>query len=107
MTPYSQYLDDSSDVHLGDHLSGVEEHEQSVQCKRHILQRRVVLKGLWGVHTHRYDTDDSTGPQQRMNPLQQEDNDKMFHRMDSLTAMSFKQSKVATTQHLENDHLFQ
>lgn len=48
----SNYLDDSSDVHLGNHLSGVQEHEQCVQCKGDILQRRVMLKCLGGVHTH-------------------------------------------------------
>lgn len=66
----ADYLDDSSDVHLGDHLSGVEEHEQRVQRERHILQRRVMLKCFGGVHAHRDDADDGTGPQQGVHPLQ-------------------------------------
>lgn len=65
----SSYLNDSSDVHLGDHLSSVEEHEQRVQRECHILQRRVMLKRLWGVHTHGDDTDDGAGSQQRVHPL--------------------------------------
>ena len=63
------YLDDSSDVHLGDHLSGVEEHEQRVQGKGHVLQRGVVLERLGCVHTHADDADDGTGSQQRVHPL--------------------------------------
>lgn len=60
-------------MHLGDHLCSVEKHEQRVQCEGHILQRRVVLEGLGGVHTNRDDTDDGTGPQQGVHPLQGED----------------------------------
>lgn len=69
-------------MHLGDHLGGVEEHEQCVQRERHILQWRVMLECLGGVHTHRDDTDDGTGPQQGVHPLQEEDKrenrDKLF-----------------------------
>lgn len=54
------YLDDSSNVHLGDHLSSVKEHQHCVQSERHILQWRVMFKGLGSVHTHRNDTDDGT-----------------------------------------------
>lgn len=60
-------------MHLGNHLSGIEEHEQCVQSECHILQRRVMLKCLGGVHTHRDDTDDGTGPQKRVHPLEEED----------------------------------
>lgn len=63
-----------------------------------------MLKGLWGVHTHRYDTDDSTGPEQRMDPLQQKDNVRILLRFDSLTAMSFKQNKHSYTQNLKYQH---
>ena len=66
-------------MHLGDHLGGVQEHEQRVQRKCHILQWRVMLKGLWGVHTHRDDTDDGTGSKQGMDPLQEEDNFLKFY----------------------------
>lgn len=69
----SSYLDDSSDVHLGDHLSGVEKHKQRVQRERDILQRRIMLKCLGGVHTHGDDTDDGTGSQKGVHPLQKED----------------------------------
>lgn len=66
-----QYLDDASDVHLGDHLGGVEEHEQRVQREGHVLQRRVMLERLGGVHTHGDDADDGAGPQQSVHPLQE------------------------------------
>lgn len=56
-----KYLNDSSNVHLGDHLSSVKEHQQCIQSERHILQWRVMLKSLGSVHTHRNDTDDGAG----------------------------------------------
>lgn len=56
------YLDDSSNVHFGNHLSGVKEHQQCIKSERHILQWRVMLKSLGSVHTHRNDTDDGAGP---------------------------------------------
>lgn len=69
MTAARNYLDDSSDVHLGDHLGGVEEHEQRVQRERHILQRRVMLECFGRVHANGDDADDGTGPQQSVHPL--------------------------------------
>lgn len=82
------HLDDSSYVHLGNHLGGIEEHEQRVQHECYILQWRVMLKGLWGVHTDRDDTDDGAGSKQRMNPLQKEHkkrhNDKMWDYCNKL-----------------------
>lgn len=63
------YLDNAPDMHFGDHLCSVEEHQQCVQGEGDILQGRVVLKGLRCIHTDRNDTDYSTGPQERMNPL--------------------------------------
>lgn len=77
-------------MHLGNHLGSVEEHEQRVQHERYVLQWRVMLKGLWGVHTDRDDTDDGTGSKQRMNPLQKEHkkryNDKMWDYCNILTS---------------------
>lgn len=55
------YLHYSSDVHLCDHLGRVQEHQQRVQCERDVLQRRVMLECLGGVHTHGDDADDRTG----------------------------------------------
>lgn len=56
------YLYDASDVHLGNHLRRVQEHQQRVQCECHILQWRVVLERHGGVHAHGDDADDGTGP---------------------------------------------
>lgn len=57
------YLDDAPDVHLGDHLGSVEEHEQRVQGKSDVLQWGIVLESLGRVHAHRDDTDYGAGPQ--------------------------------------------
>lgn len=57
------YLDDAPDVHLGDHLGSVEEHEQRVQGEGDVLQRGIVLECLGCVHAHRDDTDYGAGSQ--------------------------------------------
>ena len=51
-TVMSSYLDNSSNVHLGDHLCGVEEHEEGVQGEGDVLQGGVVLERLGSVHAH-------------------------------------------------------
>lgn len=72
-------------MHLGDHLSRVEEHEQRVERECHILQGRVVLKCLGCVHAHRDDADDGAGSQQGVHPLQEVVRElAYFHRFGEL-----------------------
>lgn len=70
-----------------------------------------MLKCLGGVHTHRDDTDDGTGPQQGMHPLQKEDkrrnNDKRFYNilLYSLLSRYLNNLAIFVKQHFKGNTL--
>lgn len=81
-------------MHLGDHLCSVEEHKQSVQREGDILEWGVVLEGLGCVHANRDDTDDGTGSQKRVHPLQREE-----HKIPRMSTPT-KSTRCSTSSHL-------
>lgn len=56
------YLNDSTYVHLGDHLGSKQEGDDKVNAEGHIHQGRLKVKGLGSVHTDRDDTGQGTHP---------------------------------------------